>query len=114
MLILRGICPLLLDGVITIVYDSLIEALGGTVIRIAAGSDDHINVMDMVEGYGDERNSVIEKSQFILSLLEQLDKINITARGRSIIDRCTKEVYADYQKGGKIPTLCELREKLME
>lgn len=95
-------------------YASLIEALGGTVIRIAAGSDDHINAMDMVEGYGDERNSVIEKSQFILSLLEQLDKINITARGRSIIDRCTREVYADYQKGGKIPTLCVLREKLME
>lgn len=95
-------------------YASLIEALGGTVIRIAAGSDDHINAMDMVEGYGDERNSVIEKSQFILSLLEQLDKINITARGRSIIDRCTREVYADYQKGGKTPTLCVLREKLME
>lgn len=95
-------------------YASLIEALGGTVIRIAAGSDDHINAMDMVEGYGDERNSVIEKSQFILSLLEQLDKINITARGRSIIDRCTREVYADYQKVGKTPTLCVLREKLME
>lgn len=95
-------------------YASLIEALGGTVIRIAAGSDDHINAMDMVEGYGDERNSVIEKSQFILSLLEQLDKINITARGRSIIDRCTREVYADYQKGGRTPTLCVLREKLME
>ena len=95
-------------------YASLIEALGGTVIRIAAGSDDHINAMDMVEGYGDERNSVIEKSQFILSLLEQLDKINITARGRSIIDRCTREVYADYQKGEKTPTLCVLREKLME
>ena len=95
-------------------YASLIEALGGTVIRIAAGSDDHINAMDMVEGYGDERNSVIEKSQFILSLLEQLDKINITSRGRSIIDRCTREVYADYQKGGRTPTLCVLREKLME
>lgn len=33
-------------------YASLIEAMGGEVIRIAAGSPDHINAMDMVEGYG--------------------------------------------------------------
>lgn len=65
-------------------YASLIEALGGTVIRIAAGSDDHINAMDMVEGYGDERNSVIEKSQFILSLLEQLDKQQNPQEGMAI------------------------------
>ena len=33
-------------------YASLIEAMGGEVIRIAAGSKDHINAMDMVDGYG--------------------------------------------------------------
>ena len=42
--------------------------------RIAAGSRDHINAMDMVDGYGDGGDPVIEKSQFILSLFEQLDK----------------------------------------
>lgn len=94
-------------------YAALIEALGGEVIRIAAGSDDHINAMDMVDGYGDAKNPVIEKSQFILSLFEQLDKIEITARGKSLIDRCTREVYEDYQMGGKVPTLSVLREKLM-
>lgn len=34
-------------------YSALIKTLGGEVIHIAAGSDDHINAMDMTQGYGD-------------------------------------------------------------
>ena len=80
-------------------YAALIEALGGEVIRIAPGSEDHINAMDMVEGYGDGKNPIIEKSQFILSIFEQLEKNGITSSGKSIIDRCTREIYEDYQNG---------------
>lgn len=65
-------------------YASLVEAMGGEVVRIAAGSRDHINAMDMVDGYGDGGDPVIEKSQFILSLFEQLDKKGINAKERSI------------------------------
>lgn len=95
-------------------YASLIEAMGGEVIRIAAGSRDHINAMDMVEGYGDSNDPVIEKSEFVLSLFEQLDAKCVGAEERSLIDRCTGDIYEDYQNGGKVPTLCVLREKLME
>lgn len=95
-------------------YAALVEALGGEVIRIAPGSEDHINAMDMVEGYGDGKNPVIEKSQFVLSLFAQLEKRGITSREKSIIDRCTREVYEDYQNGGKVPTLSVLREKMFE
>ncbi len=95
-------------------YASLIEAMGGEVIRIAAGSRDHINAMDMVEGYGDGGDPVIEKSQFVLSLFEQLSTRGIEPEERSIIDRCTSDIYEDYQNGGKVPTLCVLREKLLE
>ena len=95
-------------------YAALIEAMGGEVIRIAAGSNDRINAMDMVEGYGDGGNPVIDKSEFVLSLFEQLDKKGVSAKEKSIIDRCTAAVYVDYQKGGKVPTLCVLREKLLE
>lgn len=94
-------------------YAALGSAMGGEVIRIAAGSDDHINAMDMVEGYGDGGDPVIDKSEFVLSLFEQLDRKGISAKDKSIIDRCTAEVYADYQKGGQTPTLCVLREKLL-
>lgn len=95
-------------------YASLIEAMGGEVIRIAAGSRDHINAMDMVEGYGDGGNPVIDKSEFVLSLFEQLDKKGVSAKEKSIIDRCTGDVYEDYQRGGAVPTLCVLREKMLE
>jgi hypothetical protein len=94
-------------------YASLINAMGGEVIRIAAGSRDHINALDMVEGYGDGSNPVIDKSEFVLSLFEQLDKKGLGAKEKSIIDRCTAAVYADYQRGGELPTLCVLREKLL-
>lgn len=95
-------------------YASLIEAMGGEVIRIAAGSRDHINAMDMVEGYGDGGNPVIDKSEFVLSLFEQLDTKGVSAKEKSIIDRCTAAVYEDYQRGGRVPTLCLLREKMLE
>ena len=95
-------------------YAALVEAMGGEVIRIAAGSRDHINAMDMVEGYGDGGNPVIDKSEFVLSLFEQLDTKGIGAKEKSIIDRCTAAVYEDYQNGGAVPTLCRLREKMLE
>lgn len=95
-------------------YASLIEAMGGEVIRIAAGSKDHINAMDMVEGYGDGGNPLIDKSQFILSLFEQLEKKGVGGKEKSIIDRCIGNVYEAYKNGGKIPTLCVLREELLK
>ena len=95
-------------------YSALIKALGGEVIHISAGSDDHINAMDMTQGYGEGKNPVIDKSEFILSLFEQLDKNGLGPKEMSIIDRCVALVYEDYQNGGKHPTLGVLREKLLE
>ena len=95
-------------------YASLIEALGGEVIRIAAGSEHHINALDMVEGYGEGGDPVIDKSEFVLSLFEQLDNKHLNAQAKSIIDRCTAAVYTDYQQGGRFPTLIVLRDKLLE
>ena len=68
----------------------------------------------MVDGYGDGGNPVIDKSEFVLSLFEQLDKKGVSAKEKSIIDRCTAAVYDDYQRGGNIPTLCVLRDKILE
>lgn len=95
-------------------YASLVEAMGGEVIRIAVGSRDHINAMDMAEGYGDGGDPVIDKSEFVLSLFEQLDTKGVGAKEKSIIDRCTAAVYEDYKNGGAVPTLCVLREKMLE
>ena len=90
-------------------YGDLIEALGGQTIRIAAGSTDHINAMDMVEGYGDSKDPIVDKSEFILSLFEQLDRNHsLSVIEKGIIDNCVRNVYENYQKGGPLPTLTVL------
>ncbi len=53
-------------------YGPIIEGLGGEVINISATSRNHINAMDMEQGYGDGENPVVLKSEFLLSLCEQL------------------------------------------
>lgn len=95
-------------------YSALVNAMGGEVIGISASSKDHINAMDMTDGYGDGINPVIDKSEFILSLFEQLDKKGLGARQKSIIDRCVTLVYDECHKTNKVPTLIDLREKLLE
>ena len=95
-------------------YSSLVKELGGEVIQIAIGSPNHINALDMSEGYGDSGNPVGDKSQFVMSLFEQLDKKGIDSIEHSIIDRCVDLIYQDYYQTGQMPTLVSLRKKLLE
>ena len=53
-------------------YSPLVNAMGGEIINISATSPNHINAMDMNKDYGDGANPVILKSEFIMSLCEQL------------------------------------------
>ena len=93
------------------------EALGGEVIRVSASSGTHLNAMDMDRAYGDERNPLIEKSEFILSLFEQLVGAgNVSAREKSILDRRTEEAYREYTANrytGRPPTLKDLYHSLL-
>ncbi len=97
-------------------FTPLVEAMGsdlGAVINVSAGGKDRLNAMYMVESYG-ENNSIVEKSQFIMSLVEQIDKNGVGPQHKSIIDRCTGMVYQEAAQNGSVPTLCTLREKLLE
>lgn len=101
-------------------YANLVEAMGpklGSVIRVSAGGRDRLNAMYMVDGYG-ENDPIVVKSQFIMSLIEQIDKKGVGPQQKSIIDRCAKEVYEEAERvkssGGAVPTLCTFREKLLE
>ncbi len=99
-------------------YSRLVEALGGATIKISATSNNHINAMDMNSEYGDGANPVTLKSEFILSLCEQLiGASNLGPMQKSIIDRCTASVYRDYQQSGytgKVPTLKDFRAELLK
>ena len=98
-------------------YAPLVKALHGEVIKISATSNNHINAMDMNSEYGDGANPVILKSEFILSLCEQLiGSGNLGPKQKSIIDRCTANVYRVFQQGnyqGIPPTLQDFREQLL-
>lgn len=96
-------------------YEALVEALGGVSLPIAAGSPINLNAMDMVEGYG-EKNPVVDKSQFILSLYERINKgehAHVGPREKSILDRCVDQVYKQEKKYGIKPALPELRKILL-
>src|SRR5574344_1925960 len=99
-------------------YSQLVKALGGEIINISATSPSHINAMDMNKEYGDGANPVILKSEFIMSLCEQLiGGNNLGAKQKSIIDRCTASVYRTYQQNdytGTVPTLQDFRAELLK
>ena len=94
-------------------YTPLVKALGGSVIRFAVGGTDWLNAMDMENGYG-EGSPVAFKSQFIMSLLKQVDPEGIGPHQKSIIDRCVAEVCKEKKQGKGTATLCTIREKLLE
>ena len=99
-------------------YSPLVKSLGGEVLTISATSDSHINAMDMNSEYGEGANPVILKSEFIMSLCEQLmGGRNLGPKEKSIIDRCAANVYREYQQSGYMgtpPTLKDFREELLK
>ena len=99
-------------------YPALTNALNGEVVKISATSKNHINAMAINSEYGDGANPVILKSEFLLSLCEQLiGGNNLGPKQKSIIDRCTASVYRNYQQAnykGNPPTLQDFRKELLK
>ncbi len=95
-------------------YEPLVHALGGVSLPICAGSEIHLNAMDMVKGYGD-KNPIVDKSQFVLSLYERItdETYVIGPKEKSILDRCVEDVYTK-KKPYEVPTFFTLRRILQE
>ncbi|OUS75704.1 TraE family protein [Paenibacillus sp. MY03] len=98
-------------------YSALVKALGGETIHISATSPNHINAMDLNRQYGDGANPIILKSEFVLSLCEQLmGGYPLGAKEKSLIDRCTASVYRSFlqsQYKGEPPTLRDFHAELL-
>ena len=89
-------------------YRKLVEALNGENVVVSATSPNHINALDVNKEYADGTNPVEMKSEFILSLCEEIMGGGLGAKEKSIIDRCCAIVYRDYVQGdyqGRAPTL---------
>lgn len=98
-------------------YSSLVKAMDGEIIHVSATSPNHINAMDMNRYYGDGANPIILKSEFVLSLCEQLiGGQNLGAKQKSLIDRCTANMYRKYLQRnfkGSPPTLQDFYAELL-
>lgn len=98
-------------------YTALTEAFGGETVVVSATSENHINALEMNRDYADGANPVTLKSEFILSLCEQVMNGGLGAKEKSVIDRCTAIVYRNYMLEGCIgeaPTLRDFRKVLLE
>ncbi len=103
-------------------YAPLVSNLGGESITLSASSNNHINAMDINNDFNNEDNPVSIKSEFLISLFDQLLKTGdarnsggVGAKERSIIDRCTINVYEQYfsNTNQTMPTLADFREELL-
>lgn len=82
-------------------YIHLANAFGGSVIEVSPNSRHHINLMAMSDTYGDDENPIAMKSEMLMSVLEQqMGAGSLGAAQKSIIDRCTANVYRQARRGG--------------
>lgn len=97
-------------------YTNLVEALNGEIINVSPASTNFINPLDMTKDYSDDESPLIMKSDFILSFCECLvGKQGLTAKEKTIIDRCLNITYAEYLQDfnpERIPTLMEFYDNL--
>ena len=80
-------------------FTKLVEALGGQVVKVSATSDNHLNAMDMDAAYGNEKNPLIEKSEFILSVFEQLvgaGNLSAKVHPGPLCCRCVPGLYPEW------------------
>ena len=92
--------------------------MGGEVIKISANSNNHINALDINKDYGEGKDPTKDKSEFVLSLCEQIMGNDTTiGQHKSLIDRCVRVVYSKYKQNnyqGQTPTLEDFRNILLE
>ena len=98
-------------------YSSICREFGGEVIEISATSDIHINAMDITKEYGEGNMPIKLKSEFIMSLCEQLmTGTTLHPQQKSLVDRALHKVYKEYIKNnytGEVPTLVDLYNELL-
>ncbi len=98
-------------------YGPLTRSRGGVVVEISPNSPHHINPLEVAAEYVDGENPIAMKSELITSILEQQMGIGrLSGSHKSIIDRCTANVYQDYfNSRGKapMPLLTDWRNEVM-
>lgn len=79
-------------------YFPFVKRLGGDEVKLAITSDQYINPLDISLDYGEGENPVAFKSDFILTMMELIagGKTGLTARQKTIVDRCVQIIYRPF------------------
>ena len=89
------------------------------IIRLSPNTDTYINIFDTELTYSEDGASAVQmKVDFIMTFCEVVKGSALTAKERSVIDRCTKMVYMDYITSNgdrsKLPNLKQFYQALKE
>lgn len=105
-------------------YSNLLKVFNGQKIFISTTSNTHINPFDLSLNYGCTDNGKSEpvksKVEYIIAFLESIVGANaLTGGQKTIIDRCTKIIFEDYEKSNfedesLLPTLPDFYNKLLQ
>ena len=104
-------------------YDDLLKVFGGQTIVISANSNTHINPFDLSLNYGctdGKSEPVKSKVEYIIAFLESIVGAGaLTGGQKTIIDRCTKIIFEDYEKSNfsddsLLPTLPDFYNMLLK
>ena len=100
-------------------YLPLVLALGGTEVKVAQGSEQHLNPLDINLNYGEDDNPIDLKSDFILSMMELIlgGTQGLSPKEKSIIDRCVRRIYLKFletEDPDDMPILTDLYDALKE
>lgn len=105
-------------------YGNLLKVFNGQKIIISTNSNTHINPFDLSLNYGcsdsDKTEPVKSKVEYIIAFLESIVGADALSGGqKTIIDRCTKIIFEDYQNSNYtddslLPTLPDFYNMLLK
>lgn len=101
-------------------YPPLVNALGGTAFNLSPGATgDHINVFDFFAGSYDVtgEDPTLFKSEAIMAIASVVmgrGDTGITPEERTIIDRCVRLTYAEFEDADRAPVLGDFYRILKE
>lgn len=79
-------------------YKPLIEAFNGQILNISTNTNTHINPFDSSLQYEQSDEALNNKIEFSLAFIESIVSSNgLTGEQKTLVDRCTKNMYEEYQ-----------------
>ena len=91
-------------------YFDIADTFGGTIVNLSAYTKNYVNPLAADLAHMNERgirDVIADKSEFMLSLCDQLLGNALNQKHHSIIDRCIRELYMRAWKVKKVPVMTD-------